>query len=217
MAQANGETRGSLAIWKDCRAGHEAEFEHWYQTEHLQERLAIPGFRLGRRFEAVAGSPRYFATYVTDTPQVLTSAPYLARLNVPTPMTRKVMTEMFVDMTRTLCRRAARRGDCRGGFAVTARFTEAIDEPVLMASLDPLSSGDGVACAELWTALAPDAGPVSTEEYLRGRDRKITACITVETLRQVEAEAAAKTLRGKFPAAEIGVYRLLCEIESPAA
>ena len=217
MAQANGETRGILAIWKDCRAGHEAEFEHWYQSEHLQERLAIPGFLLGRRFEAVAGSPRFFACYVTQSPEILGSAPYLARLNAPTPMTRRVMTEMFVDMTRALCRQAYRRGDCRGGFAVTARFNDAVADAELIAALDALPGGAGMACAELWTALASGEVAVTTEEYLRGRDRKIHACLTVETLRQADAEAVAATLRRQFPSAEIGVYRLLCEIEPPVA
>ena len=35
---------GILAIWNDCRAGREAEFEAWFQGEHLLERLAVPGF-----------------------------------------------------------------------------------------------------------------------------------------------------------------------------
>jgi hypothetical protein len=36
--------------------GREAEFEKWFQHEHLQERLAVPGFLLGggtRRSRAV--------------------------------------------------------------------------------------------------------------------------------------------------------------------
>jgi hypothetical protein len=35
---------GILAIFNDCRAGREAEFEAWFQGEHLLERLAVPGF-----------------------------------------------------------------------------------------------------------------------------------------------------------------------------
>jgi hypothetical protein len=120
------------------------------------------------------------------------------------------MTEMFVDMTRALCRRTQRRGHCRGAFAVTARFGEAA--PPLDAAPDALMS-DAVACAEVWTALAPHEVPATNEESLRGKDRKIHACLTVETLRQAEAEAVAATVRRQFPSAEVGVYRLLCEIE----
>ena len=35
---------GILAIFNDCRPGREAEFEEWFQGEHLLERLAVPGF-----------------------------------------------------------------------------------------------------------------------------------------------------------------------------
>jgi len=37
-------------------ASREAEFEAWFQGEHLQERLAVPGFLFGRRYAAIAGS-----------------------------------------------------------------------------------------------------------------------------------------------------------------
>ena len=41
---------GVLALWMDCAAGGEAEFERWYQTEHLRERVGLPGFWRGRRY-----------------------------------------------------------------------------------------------------------------------------------------------------------------------
>jgi hypothetical protein len=50
------------------------------------------------------------------------------------------------------------------------------------------------------------------EERLRGGDRKIEACLLVETLRVPEAEKVAAALANEFPRTEIGVYRLLCEI-----
>ena len=216
MAEPHGGAPGILAIWNDCRAGREAEFEHWYQSEHLLERLAVPGFLLGRRYEAIAGSPRYFACYVTQSSDVLTSAPYLDRLNHPTPMTQRVMTEMFIDMTRALCRQTVRFGHCRGAFAVTARFDEEQDATALSAMLESLARDDAVAFAELWSALAPHEVPVTNEETLRGRDRKIHACLMVETLRQSDAENIAASLRRQVPKSEIGVYRLLCEIERSA-
>jgi hypothetical protein len=93
---------GILAIFNNVAPGREAEFEEWFQHEHLQERLGVPGFLLGRRHEAVAGEPRYFNFYVTRSVEVLSSADYRMRLNNPTSMTRKVMTEIFKDMIRTV-------------------------------------------------------------------------------------------------------------------
>jgi len=37
-------------------------------------------------------------------------------------------------------------------------------------------------------------------------------CLLVETLRVPEAEKIAAALADEFPSAEVGVYRLLCEI-----
>ena len=93
---------GILAIFNNVAPGREAEFEEWFQHEHLQERLGVPGFVLGRRYEAVRGDRRYFNFYVTRSADVLDSADYRARLNNPTPMTRLVMSEIFKDMILSL-------------------------------------------------------------------------------------------------------------------
>jgi hypothetical protein len=135
---------GILAMWHDCEVGREEEYEVWYQTEHLFERLGVPGFLFGRRLEAVSGTPRFFNFYVTETPDVLTSEPYLARLNDPTPLTRSVMSKAFKNMTRTVCRRAARAGRFRGSTVVTARFSERGDRSALISLVDTLSRGPAV-------------------------------------------------------------------------
>jgi hypothetical protein len=202
---------GILAIWNDVRPGREGDFETWFQSEHLAERLAVPGFRFGRRHEAIFGAPRYFVFYVTDGPEVLVSEPYLERLDNPTPMTRMVMSEVFMDMSRTLCRRVARRGNCRGAYAVTARFDATPEERTMARLFDELAKNTGIACAELWNAA--DVGqPVSMEETLRGGDKKIKACLMVDTLRQADAEALGGRFQHDFPGAEVGVYRALCHL-----
>src|SRR5215831_17786801 len=89
---------GILAIFNNAAPGREAEFEEWFQHEHLAERIAVPGFLLGRRYEAVRGQPRYFNFYMTQSADVLQSAAYLTRLDQPTPMTRTTMSEIFKDM-----------------------------------------------------------------------------------------------------------------------
>ena len=91
---------GILAIFNDCRAGREDEFNAWFQGEHLQERLAVPGFLFGRRHQAISGSAGYFNFYLVESPDVLTSRPYLERLDNPTPMTKRVMSEVFLNMNR---------------------------------------------------------------------------------------------------------------------
>jgi hypothetical protein len=204
------------AIFNNVAPGREAEFEEWFQHEHLAERIAIPGFLIGRRHEAISGQPRYFNSYVTQSVEVLKSAAYLGRLDEPTPMTRTIMSEVFKDMIRTVCRRTFRLGAMRGAGVVTVRFAERPAETALKAVIERLMRDKAVACGEIWRAADPLEFPVSMEERLRGGDRKIETCLLVETLRVAEAEKIAAALANEFPGAEVGVYRLLCEITADA-
>jgi hypothetical protein len=203
---------GILAIFNDCRAGRESEFEAWFQGEHLIERLAVPGFLFGRRHKAVSGAPGYFNFYMVETPDVLTSKPYLERLDHPTPMTHTIMSEVFINMNRTVCRRTARRGRFRGAYVVTARFSQAPDEAALAGALEKFTADTAVAGGEIWIALDPAGMPVSKEEQLRGGDKKITGALIVETLYEKDAAAVGAELAKQFPQADIGVFRVLCQI-----
>jgi len=203
---------GILAIFNNVAPGREAEFEEWFQHEHLAERIAVPGFLIGRRHEAVSGEPRYFNFYVTQSADVLKSAAYLTRLDNPTPMTRTIMSEVFKDMIRTVCHRTFRRGAMRGAGVVAVRFGERPDETALKETIETLMQDKAVACGEIWSAASARAFPVSEEERLRGGDRKIEACLLVETLRVGDAEKIAAALASRFRGTAIGVYRLLCEI-----
>lgn len=205
---------GILAIFNNVAPGREAEFEQWFQHEHLAERIAVPGFLLGRRHEAVSGEPRYFNFYLTTSVATLKSPAYLERLDHPTPMTRTVMSEIFKGMIRTVCHRVFRRGALRGVGVVTVRFDERPDESALRATIDRLIEQPSVACGEIWRAADRQEFPVSMEERLRGGDGKIEGCLLVETLRVSDAETIAASLAATFPNARIGVYRLLCDIRA---
>ena len=203
--------QGILAIWNDVRPGQEAAFDAWFQGEHLLERLSVPGFKFVRRHEALVGAPRYFNFYIVDNPDVLTSKPYLERLDNPTPMTKKIMTEAFINMNRTVCHRAPRRGHFSGAFAVTVRFNDAPDMAKVTSLADELVQDTKIAGCELWTAVETGGAPVSAEEKLRGGDKKIKACLVADTLRKDEAETLAARLAKQFPDAEVGIYAVLCQ------
>ena len=48
---------GVVAIWHDLLPEAKADFYEWHNREHMPERLAIPGFRRGRRYIATEGGP----------------------------------------------------------------------------------------------------------------------------------------------------------------
>jgi hypothetical protein len=75
--------KGLLLTMTEPPAQMEEEFNAWYDTEHLPERLSIPGFHSARRWvdpHAPEGSGKYLATYELDSPQVLQTAEYLAHV-----------------------------------------------------------------------------------------------------------------------------------------
>jgi hypothetical protein len=203
---------GILAIWNNVAAGHEAEFDAWFQGEHLVERLGVPGFLFGRRHQAISGASAFFNFYLVASPAVLTSKPYLERLDNPTPMTKKIMSGVFLNMSRTVCQRTLRLGHFRGGYCVAVRFGDAPDHAALAALLDRLVADTAIAGGEIWTAADPAGQPVSMEEKLRGGDKKIKAALVVDTLRQAQAEALGARLANEFAGAEVGVFRVLCQI-----
>ena len=94
--------RGLLLTLTEPPPGMEEEFNAWYDSEHIPERLAIPGFRSARRW--VAGRT-YVATYELDTPEVLSSSPYLLRYANPTPWTRRCLGKC-VTFKRWACEQA---------------------------------------------------------------------------------------------------------------
>ena len=113
--------KGVVAIWNGIREDTRADFFEWHNREHMPERVAIRGFRRGRRFTALDAQPEFFTLYETDDAKTLTGADYLARLDNPTPWTRRV-TAAFLNTSRSLCRVARSLGPGEGGLMMTFRF-----------------------------------------------------------------------------------------------
>ena len=124
------------------------------------------------------------------------------------------MSEVLLDMSRTTCERVLRWGDARGAVSVTARFDEPLDAASVRTIFEVLSHANGVARCELWSANDVSPGQAE-EEKLRGGDRKIEACVIIDTLRLADAEDVCEKLNGAWgAAAELGIYHLLCELGS---
>jgi hypothetical protein len=68
---------GLLMVWTDIDAEFEAEFNRWYDEEHIPRLLEVPGFLSAGRYMADRGSPKYLAMYEPEDHNVLRSAAYL--------------------------------------------------------------------------------------------------------------------------------------------
>lgn len=139
---------GVVAIWHDLLPEAKANFYEWHNREHMPERVAIPGFRRGRRYIATAGSPEYFNLYEADSPAVLAGADYLTRLNHPTPWTQQAVAS-FRNVARGICGVLYSGGVGQGGAMLTLRF----DVPEAAAE-----EASALLCQQLLPRLADTSG-----------------------------------------------------------
>src|SRR5215212_3131989 len=105
--------KGMLLTSMDIDPADEAEFNRWYDREHLAERVAIDGFLEARRYVAHRGSPKYLCLYSTETFDVLDSAAYRAALANPTDWSKATMARVR-NMIRAVARITISRGQGRG-------------------------------------------------------------------------------------------------------
>jgi hypothetical protein len=105
--------KGMLLTSMDVDAADDAEFNRWYDREHLEERVAISGFLEARRYVAHQGKPKYLSLYSTETFEVLDSPAYRAALASQTAWS-KANISRFKNMIRGVARITISRGTGRG-------------------------------------------------------------------------------------------------------
>ena len=105
--------KGMLLTSMNVDANDEAEFNRWYDREHLEERVAIEGFLEARRYVAHEGNPKYLSLYSTETFEVLDSPAYRTALANQTAWS-KANIARFKDMIRAVARITVSLGTGRG-------------------------------------------------------------------------------------------------------
>ncbi|WP_420135841.1 hypothetical protein [Rhodopseudomonas sp.] len=118
--------QGMLLTSMDIDAENEADFNRWYDREHLAERVAIDGFLEARRYVAQDASPKYLALYATSTFDVLSSATYRTALANQTDWSNRNIAK-FKNMIRGVARITASYGQGRGGVVGVVRIRPRLD------------------------------------------------------------------------------------------
>jgi hypothetical protein len=139
--------KGMLLTSMDIDPSDEAEFNRWYDREHLEERVAIDGFLEARRYIAHEGRPKYLSLYSTETFDVLDSPAYRTALANQTDWSRSNIAR-FKNMIRAVARITISRGRGRGAALGIVRFRPAAGgedrlREALREKLDPEKS-DGI-------------------------------------------------------------------------
>lgn len=216
--------KGVLAVWNDITPAAEEDFNEWYNHQHLMERVSIPGFIRGRRYAAAAGPLKYCVFYETETTEVLSSPPYLERLNDPTPWTRRVM-KSFSNVIRSICRVVESVQIGEGGAMLTVRLApspgqrQALLGWISEAALPALLERYGVVATHLLERDAGIAGAKTAEGTLRrGPDKHVDVVILVEAMGENDAEAACEEIlsaeilgrHGAAAGTAFNRYRMIC-------
>ena len=126
--------KGMLLTSMNIDAAHEAEFNRWYDREHLEERVAIDGFLEARRYVAHDGNPKYLSLYSTETFEVLDSPAYRTALSNQTAWSKANIVR-FQDMIRAVARITVSRGTGRGAALGIVRLRPAGGEDKLRTAL----------------------------------------------------------------------------------
>ncbi len=222
MHPESQNAKAVLAVWTDARPDGDADFNEWYNRQHVNERCDVPGFLSGRRYRAISGRPRYMALYDTVGADVLASEPYRKALNNPTAWTQQVMPS-FHNMTRAVLDIEKRVGRGYGTVAASFRPRPGRTLPgpladwLVRTAMPSILEKPGIIGAQLLKSSANSSANETTEGKIRSEpDSSVEWAFIVEGTEPTFMRAACKTVlspealkrQGAGPLYR-GIYRLL--------
>jgi hypothetical protein len=208
--------KGMLLTSMDVDAADEAEFNRWYDREHLEERVAIPGFLEARRYVAHQASPKYLSLYSTAEFAVLDSPAYRAALANQTEWS-KANINRFKNMIRGVARITISRGTGRGAVLGIIRLRPDVTvkdtlRAALHDRLDPRDR-DGIISMHLMendralskplTDNVSDSDPGAGDWFVLIDGTNVAA---------IEAAVAALIAAPKLAVISKGIYRLMWDL-----
>jgi hypothetical protein len=172
---------GFLAIWSDVESAQETDYLHWLMREHTSERLGVEGFLGVRVYRSLQPSIcRYFIWYELRSPMVLGSKAYLARLNAPTPWSKRVM-PILRNFVRGGGRVLARAGIGHGGVLAAIKLDDLA--PIAgRALVDKIVGEDRIVGAELLETDHAQTSIQTQEKSIRERDQSFAGLLLVDGL-----------------------------------
>ncbi len=210
--------KGMLLTSMDVDPEHEADFNRWYDRQHLEERVAIEGFIEARRYVAEDGAPKYLCLYSTETIDVLDSPAYRARLASPTEWSKTTMAR-FKNMIRSVARITISHGKGRGAFLGIVRIRPPNGghdtlRKALRTALDP-QSADGIISMHVIESDPGLSGPTTEIPAAAGAgagDWFVLIDATEDTPAETAARRVADNIAFKPMVISSGIYRLLWDI-----
>ena len=188
---ATANINGLLFVASDVDPADDADFNRWYDREHVEERVRIPGFLSGARYFSLEGGRKYLGLYRTESLAVFRSAGYRAAFEKQTPWSVANLDRMRQPIRR-VCAVQAVTGFGSGSHAVVLPLAAAAEAPVAGAERAGRQLAEQAGFVQSYL-LGPDA-TLSTprpREAPEGRVRQ--PMLVVETSSADAARAARAT------------------------
>ncbi len=216
-----------LFVMNDINPSVEPEFNEWYQTEHVRQRMQIPGFLSARRYRALGDSQAYMAIYACEDVAVLEKPAYQAILVEPTVLTKKMMPH-FRNMVRSACHETWSAGTGLGGEVVVLRCApkpgqaQAARDFIAKGLYPQFAKANCLVRLALWEASSSAGAAPSPEEARRGGpDQRVQWVLFFETYDLKNCEALLEQPAIQQALAQQGIlieaqssYRLISTFEA---
>jgi tripartite ATP-independent transporter DctM subunit len=180
---------GFLVIWSDVPSEHEMDYLHWLTREHTFERLGVDGFLGVRVYRALRSDVcRYFIHYRLTAAAVLASAPYVERLNAPTPWSQRIM-PILGNFARGGGRVAAEVGQGYGGVLAAIKLAP-LPEDIHDDKLASIAASDRIIAARLLETDLDRTSIATREKGIRAGDEVFAGVLLIEGLDELAVSAA---------------------------
>ena len=214
MSNIRTTDQAQLLVWSDIDPDHEADFNQWYDREHMEERVRIPGFTGARRYRAVSGSARrYLALYRASSLADFTSDAYRKAFTKQTQWSITNFGRMS-NTRRRVMHVAQEGGFGWGGALVLIELVpNAMDTDAVSNVLGKLMAEEGVLRVH---HMIPDetlSTPLPSETI---EGRVLAPCIAVDVTSEPIAEATLRQLTEQLGGAvrEAETFRLMWSLDA---
>lgn len=213
MTKIRTTDQAQLFVWSDIDPDHETDFNQWYDREHMEERVRIPGFTGARRYRAVSGSARrYLALYRASSLADFTSDAYRKAFTKQTQWSVTNFGRM--SNTRRRVMHVAQEGGFGWGSALVLieLVPDSMDAAAIAGLLSETVTNDGVLRVH---SMIPDetlSTPLPSEST---QGRVLAPCIAVDLASEPIAEATLRDLKEKLGSAvrEAETFRLMWALD----
>lgn len=202
--------QGMLLVCTNVDPAHEDDFNRWYDQEHVNERVAIPGFVSGARYQTMRGSRRYLGLYRTTSLAVFETAAYQEALQRPTPWSVTNLARMLNPMRR-VCSIEMEVGAGTGAWLALLTLPTSTDVTGIAKLGSGLLTLDGVVVARLLVADAALSTPLPAED---SRERRLDPLFLIEAATEAAVANAGHHAARHVGAAsdDLSVFQLMWQL-----